>query len=75
MEIRWPNVFVFALAVLALVVALKRHHEIAAFLGAMDRIGPGNTPGEQMLGLIAFGLLVVTILALALILKNGRRAP
>ena len=73
MEIRWPSVFVFALAVFALVVALKRHREIAAFLAGMERIGPGHDTNEQILGLIAFGILVVMILALAVILKDDRR--
>ena len=73
MEIRWPNVFVFALAVFALVVALKRHREIGAFLETMETIGTGHDPHEQMLGLMAFGLVIITILALAIILKGSRR--
>ena len=73
MEIRWRNLFAFALAVFALVVAVKGRHEIGAFLATLGALGPGHTPDEQTVGLVAFGLLAVTILALALILKSNPR--
>ena len=73
MEIRWPNLITFVIVICVLVMALKNHHQIAAFLSTMKAIGPGHDPDEQVLGLIAFGILMVSIVALTVILKDNRR--
>ena len=71
-EIKWTNLIAFALALFALVIVLTMPRTIVSFLATMKNIGPGHTPEEQTLGLIAFGLLLVTIVALARIAASRR---
>ena len=73
MNIRWSNVAAFALLLLALVIGIKMRREIAALFSTMPNIGPGHTPEEQVIGLIAASLILVAIVAMVRILANGRR--
>ena len=68
----WTNVICLALIIFAIMASVHMHEEIAAFLGAMGQIGPGYSPEEQSMGLIAFGLVAVTIVALAKILVERK---
>ncbi len=74
MRIRWSNVVALGLVLVALWIALLMSTEIAAFLSTLGDIGPGHTPDQQLKGLMAFGLLAVTLVALIrLLLHNDRR--
>lgn len=46
--------------------------EIRLFLASMGHIGPGNSPEEQVKGLIAVGLLGATIVSVVRILTHER---
>ena len=73
MRILWHNVYALILAILVVVLIVKFHHELGSIFAAMKYIGPGYTPEEQTLGLIVFGIILISILALAKILSHGNR--
>ncbi len=76
MKIRWSNIVVLLLIVFALVVGIKAYRQITEFLSNMGNIGSGHSSHEQTFGLIAFGLILVTIVAIVRILQdNGRNKP
>ena len=51
-------------------LALSYHTEMSVFLSNMTRIGPGHPPEDQVKGLIAFGLIGVTLVAIVRILRD-----
>jgi hypothetical protein len=71
MQVRWANVIAFGLFVIALVLIFCNWRAIAAFLGTMKSIGPGHSPEEMTLGLVAFGLTGILVLAAIRILHNN----
>ena len=70
MKIIWPNVIVVCLVFLAVVIWIRHHAAISGFLGHMDQIGPGHSPDDRLLGLIAFGLVAVSVVAIVRILTR-----
>ena len=73
MEIRWANLVAAALVVCALYIVSKMHPQMRAFLSTMSAIGSGHELEEQVLGLIAVGLLSATLLAaLRIVLQRDR---
>ena len=71
MEIKWNNLIAFALALFALVVVLKTPNEMGAFLASMQNVGPGYTPQEQTMGLMAYGMVLLAIVALVKIILHN----
>ena len=59
------------LAVVIVVLLVKHWTEMGYFLGTIQYIGPGYSREEQIMGLIAFGLVMVLIVALVRILKDS----
>lgn len=74
MSIRWSNVVAMALAVFALVVGLKCSRQIGELFSAMTEAGAGQGrgPDGRVVGLMAFGLVLVMIVAIVRILQNNR---
>jgi hypothetical protein len=73
-RILWPNVIALALLIFALVVVLRHGSSVSEFLGAMNGIGPGHDPSEQVMGLVAFGLILVSIVAvLKIVISTNRK--
>jgi hypothetical protein len=74
MTIRWPNVVALALAVFALVVGLKCSRQIGELFSGLTAAGAGQGPGPdgRVLGLMAFGLVLVVVVAIVRILQNNR---
>ena len=72
MEIKWNNVVVIALLVFALSVIFAAPERLRAFFGAMGNVSPGHSPEEQVMGLMSFGLVLASILAIAIIVSRGR---
>lgn len=70
MEIRWANIFALILLVIAGVLLIKNANEISGFLMAMKDIGPGHTTEEKTIGLVAFALVGVLIIAMVKILAQ-----
>ena len=56
---------------IALTVAFFNRAEIGVFLASMKDIGPGHTAEEKTIGLLAFGLVLVTIVAVVKILSQS----
>ena len=73
MQINWTGIICLALAILLIVVVVHAYDKISAFLGTMAQIGPGHTSDEKVIGLIAFSLVVLTIVGLVKILSQGPR--
>lgn len=71
MQIKWRNIFAFLLALGAFILLIHSLEPIAAFLATMRDIGPGHTPEEQLKGLLAFGLVLISILGVIRILARS----
>lgn len=72
MEINWGGITCLILAIIAIVIIVRMRHKVALFLGTMGQIGPGNNPDDKILGLIAFGLIVLLIVGIVKILASRR---
>lgn len=76
MEIKWSNVAVFALLIFAFFAAISMHEDIGAFLGMMRHLGSNSSIANRTHGLMAFGLLMVVLVAVLKILirsQNDKR--
>ena len=73
MRIRWDRVVALMLAVVVLVLVARHGTEMGVFLGTMQYIGRSEEREEQMMGFIAFGLVMVLIVALVRILKDNNK--
>ena len=73
MEIKWSNVIVFALFLFGLIWFVKMGPQIGEFFSNLWRIGPGYSPQEQMMGLVASGLICVVIVAIVKMVLNNRK--
>lgn len=73
MQIRWANIIALALAILALIVAVKARYQIAELLSTVKAIGPGGDPDERTLGILALGLIAISAVGIVRILQNNRR--
>lgn len=72
MEIKWPNVVAFALAIVAFFMAVSRQEEIATFLGSTQHLGSSPSITDRMHGLMAFGLMLVALLGVLRIVLNSQ---
>ncbi len=72
MSVRWDRVFAFVLFLTAMVLGVRYRHAITGFLSNIERIGPGHSPDEQTLGLIACGFLLVCLVATVRILTRDK---
>jgi len=73
MQIRWNNIIALILLVIALVLAVNFLPSLIAFLGSMKDIGPGHTTDEKTVGLIAFGLVGILLVAVVKVLTHGSK--
>ena len=72
MEVNWTAIICFILAIFLIVLIARTHDKIGVFLGTMERVGPGHSTDEQVIGLMAFGLVVITIVGLVAVLVHRR---
>ena len=70
-EIRWGAVTALVFMVGAFVIAVVYRDAITRFLGTMQTIGPGHTTDEQVLGLIAFGIIAMLIVAVVRLFRDA----
>lgn len=70
MKILWPNIVALGLFLTALIIALRERQSIHRFLTSISHFGPGYPPDERTLGLIAFGLVAVSLMAALKILTR-----
>ena len=71
MEIKWHNIFSLVFLIFTFILLMKFWNAIGAFLMTMRNIGPDHTPEEQVPGLIAFGLIIVLLVAIVKLLTSG----
>ena len=72
MQIRWSNLIILALLVLAVVVAIKGREAILDLLSTIESVGPGGDPHERTLGIIALGIIAIAAVGIARILQQRR---
>ena len=72
MQVKWSNVMALALIVFALVVGLRHLPEITDFLSTISHIGPHGDPKQRVFGIMAFGLIMVTVVAVVRILVDRK---
>lgn len=72
MKVKWNNVIVLMLALCALIVWLKAGPHISAFLSAMPKVGPDGNRNDCTFGLMGFGLICVTVVAIVRILASRK---
>lgn len=70
MQIRWRNVIALALVVFAGVVGMKTYPQIAAFVSSIKAVGPGHDSEDRTVGLIAFGVVAITVVVLIRVLRD-----
>ena len=74
MEIKIGNVLAGFLLIFCLGAYVKMKPEILAVVSAVMKIGPGNTPEDQLHGIIALGLIILGLLgALRLIISERQK--
>jgi uncharacterized membrane protein YidH (DUF202 family) len=71
MEIKWRNLIALALTLIALAVIVKAPGEMGAFLASMQNVGPDHTPQEQTMGLLAYGLVLLAVVAVVKIVTQN----
>ena len=74
MNILWHNVVALFLTIFALTLLVRNGTEIRTFLATMKQVGPGYNPNEQVMGLLAFGLVLVAIVAVVkIVIEKSRK--
>jgi hypothetical protein len=73
MRIKWENITIILLAVFALIVWLKAGPQILEFISTMLEVRPSGDPTDRTFGLMAFGLILVVLVAIVRILVSGGR--
>ncbi len=74
MEMKWPNVVAFALAIFGIVLLVREHGAVGVALAGVGQIGPGHSPEEKFHGFFVLGILLVTLVAVVRLVldPNGR---
>ena len=74
MKPRWDNIFALGLIVFALLLLKGFPVQISSFLKSVEYAGPGHTPDEQLMGLMAFGLIAISLLgAIKIVLQSNSK--
>jgi len=72
MTIKWQNVIALLLVIFALVVWVKAGPQILEFLSAIPKVEPSGDRDDCTFGLMGFGLICLTAVAIVKILaKRG----
>lgn len=72
MRPKWNNIATALLLIAGLVLLVRYRRPIYEFLAAVDDIGPGYTPDEQVRGMIALGFACACLLAFVKIVLRDR---
>ncbi len=70
MRIHWSRVIALTLTLTGLIILLRYRHAIMGFLTNVERIGPGNSPEDQVMGLLAIGMIGVCVVSVVKILTH-----
>ena len=72
MKVLWHNIIALILAILAIGILLNMSKPLAAFITGMGDIGPYHATEDKVLGLIAFSLTGLILVAIVKILTHNR---
>jgi hypothetical protein len=72
MRPRWPRIFGLVFVIAASVLLTRFRRQIVAFTAAIGDIGPGHAPDDKFLGILAVGLICVTIVAVVKLLTHNQ---
>jgi len=72
MEIKWSNLAFFVLVVFTFVVTIRMRESIVIFLSSLGQLGPEHSTDEKIWGLMAFGLVAVTLVAILRVFIDTR---
>ena len=70
MRLRYLNIIIFILVIVMAVMATRPHSPMGIFFRSMAHVGEGYTDMERILGLAAWGLVVVLFLVTVRALSN-----
>jgi len=73
MKLNINNIVAAVLALIGIIFFLRHKHEATAFLSKAEQIGPGNSPQDITVGLIAIGLCGAILVAIVRLLVSNRR--
>ena len=74
MKPRWDNIFALGLVVFSLLLLTSYPVKIGSFLKSVEDAGPDHTPDEQLMGLMAFGLIAISLLgAIKIVLQHNSK--
>ena len=65
-KIRWDNVIIALLLLIAFVIFVNNHEAISSFLSTIRELFPKRDPEDKFIGLLAF---LACLLSLAIILR------
>ena len=68
MQIRWANLIVAVLVIVAVVLAFQMRDELVATLSTLRAIGPSHSTDEQIKGLLVLGLILVALVGVVRVL-------
>lgn len=74
MEIKWPNVVAFALAILSIVLAVWHRQALRAAVTGIGHIGPGHSMEDKTLGLWVLGVILVSLVAIVRLVISSNRS-
>lgn len=72
MTIKWDNLIAAILTLAGLVLLIRYRHVVGAFLSGVERVGPGFSPDERAMGLMALGIIGAILVAVVKILTQNR---
>ena len=70
MRIKWKNITAILLVIFGLIVWVKAGPQIMEFLSAIPKVSPSGNPDDRIVGLMGFGLILITLICLARILVH-----
>ena len=74
MKPRWDNIFALGLIVFSLLLLTSYPVQISSFLRSVEYAGPDHMPDEQLMGLMAFGLIAISLLgAIKIVLQRNSK--
>ena len=72
MTVLWGRVVAAVFAITVLILFVKHWHAIVGFLKTTEHIGSEYSRREQTVGMVAFGLICILIVALVKILTTNK---
>lgn len=72
MTVRWSNVVVIGLILFALIWGFSHKADLSVFSATLDDAAVSSDPVRQFKGLVSYGVIAVTVLAILKIIFSGR---